>query len=260
MVMEMNREFIPGAEPLFLKGSRTGCLLLHGGGGGTTWDLKEFANLLHTRTGMTVWLPALSGYGTKTEDLETVTFDDLLQDAHNGLDFLLQSCDRAYVVGHSAGGVLALLLAAEREEIYGIVTWAAAFAVKMRMLSLLPTLSKIPLLRRAIPERYPAPVPQWLKDQGWIGYEELPTSVGFLMLEGIKRLKKELEKVTCPALIMQGSKDTMVAESSPKMIYEKISSERKEMWIVEGADHPMMNEEDYKHDLFNRTIEFLEGM
>lgn len=253
----MTRNFIPGAEPLFLEGSETGCLLLHGGGGGTTWDLKEFASLLHSRTGMTVWLPALSGYGTKPEDLESITFEDLLKDAHTGLDRLLETCREAFVVGHSAGGILSLLLASERDEIAGVVTWAAPLSVKNRALSLLPALSRIPLLRRAIPERYPAPVPQWLKNQGWIGYENLPSSVGLIMLEGMKRLKKNLGRVQCPALIIQGSRDSVVAESSPKRIYDRLGSERKELLIIEGADHPLMNEAEYKHTLFSRSIDFL---
>ena len=256
----MTRDFISGAEPLFLEGSDRGCLLLHGGGGGTTWDLKEFANKLHAETGMTVWLPALSGYGTRPEDLESVTLEDLLHDAHEGLDKLIRTCKTVFVVGHSAGGLLTLVLASEREEVSGIVTWAAPLTVKTRMISLLPILSKIPLLRRAIPERYPAPVPQWLKDQGWIGYEYLPTSVGFIMLDGIKLLKRSLKEVRCPALIIQGSKDTMVADSSPRRIYDTIASEVKEIWILEGADHPMMNEVEYKQALFARSIEFLQSI
>ncbi len=256
----MTRDFIPGAEPLLLEGNDRGCLLLHGGGGGTTWDLKEFANRLHGETGMTVWLPALSGYGTKPEDLESVTFEDLLKDAHDGLERLLQTCKMVFVVGHSAGGLLTLILAAERQEVAGIVTWAAPLTVKTRMISILPVLNKIPLLRRAIPERYPAPVPQWLKDQGWIGYEYLPTSVGFIMLDGIKRLKRSLKDVRCPALIIQGSMDSMVAASSPKRIYDALGSEVKEIWILEGADHPMMNEVEYKQALFARSIEFLQSI
>lgn len=46
----MRTEYLKGAEPLFIKGTRTGCLLLHGAGGGTAWDLKEFADALHMKT------------------------------------------------------------------------------------------------------------------------------------------------------------------------------------------------------------------
>ncbi len=253
----MVKDYLPGAEPLFLEGSDRGCLLLHGGGGGTTWDLKEFANLLHSETGMTIWLPALIGYGTTPEDLKKVTFKDLLLDAQHGLDRLLESCDEISVVGHSFGGLLALVLAASREEVTRIVTWAAPVKVKNRMLSLLPSLSKIPLLKRAVPETYDAPVPQWLKDQGWVGYEKLPTSVGFVMLDAMDSLKERLHRVQCPTLVIQGSADSMVSEDSAPTIYESIASNEKDLLIIEGADHPMMNQSEYKDELFIRTIDFL---
>ncbi|MFW9913805.1 MAG: carboxylesterase, partial [Candidatus Thorarchaeota archaeon] len=60
-----------------------------------------------------------------------------------------------------------------------------------------------------------------------------------------------------PALIIQGSRDDSVTEDSARRIYEKIASVKKDIWIVEGAGHPMMNDERYKDDLFERTIAFL---
>jgi carboxylesterase len=253
----LSREFILGAEPLFIDGSERGCLLLHGGGGGTTWDLKEFANILHTESRMTIWLPALTGYGTKPEDLYGVSFDDWLSDAHNGLDKLLEHCQHVCVVGHSAGGLISLVLASERKEVSALVTWAAPFSVRSRLLLLLPVISRIPLLRRAIPEKHPTGIPNWLREQGWVGYDWIPPSIGFSVRDGMKRLRKSLGRITCPALIIQGSRDNSVTEDSPRRIHEGLASEKKDIWIVEGAGHPMMNDERHKVDLFNRTIAFL---
>jgi carboxylesterase len=254
----MSKDYIPGAEPLFIEGSDRGCLLLHGGGGGTTWDLKEFANLLHADTGMTVWLPALTGYGTKPEDLYEVTFDDWLSDAHNGIDRLLEQCEQVCVVGHSAGGLISLILASEREEVNALVTWAAPYGVRSRLLLLLPVVSRIPLLRRAIPEKHPTGIPDWLRDQGWVGYDWIPPSIGLIVRDGMSRLRKALGKINCPTLIIQGSEDKAVTEDSPRQLYEGLGSEKKEILIVEGAGHPMMNDERYKDELFSRTIAFLE--
>jgi len=123
-------DHIPGAEPLFIEGNTRGCLLLHGGGGGSAWDLKVFANILHEKTGMTVWLPSLTGFGTRPEDLFGVTLDEWLSDAHSGLEMLLETCQQLYIVGHSLGGLLALLTASERSEVNGLVTWAAPYAIQ----------------------------------------------------------------------------------------------------------------------------------
>jgi esterase/lipase len=75
----------------------------------------------------------------------------------------------------------------------------------------------------------------------------------------MKRLRKSLVGITCPALIIQGSRDGSVTEDSARRIYEEIVSEKKEIWIVEGAGHPMMNDDRYKEALFTRTIAFLES-
>ena len=248
-----------GAEPLFINGNKRGCLLLHGAGGGTAWDLKEFATILHEKTEMTIWVPALKGFGTTPEDLYEVTFDDWMYNGTEGIDRLLEVCDQIYIVGHSMGGLLALLLASERVDIDAIVTWAAPYNVQIRLLSILPVISKIPLIRRVIPEKYPTPVPSWLREQGWVGYEWIPTSLGLVSIEGIKRLRKCLGDVKCPVLLIQGSHDQSISKDSARKIYNKLSSEDKEIHIIEGADHPIMNELEYKDELFSCTISFLEN-
>jgi len=253
-------EYLAGAEPLFIEGNARGCLLLHGAGGGTAWDLKEFARLLHEKTGMTIWLPSLTGFGTRPEDLFGVTLEDWLNDAQSGLGRLLETCERVFIMGHSAGGVLTLLKASERSEISGLVTWAAPYNVQTRLLSILPTLSRVPLLRRGIPKTHESTAPQWLKEKGWVGYEWIPTSIGLVMYDGLKRLKKALNRVSCPALIIQGTADGSITRDSAQKIFQSIASERKETLLIEGAHHPMMNEDKYKHELFTRTIEFLQGI
>ena len=250
-------DYLAGAEPLFIDGNRIGCLLLHGAGGGTAWDLKEFAHLLHEKTGMTVWLPSLTGFGTRPEDLLNVTLDDWLKDASSGLERLLETCERVFIVGHSAGGVLALLTASERREVNGVVTWAAPYDVKTRALYMLPILSRVPLLRRSIPKTHETAIPTWLREKGWVGYDWIPTSIGLIMLDALKRLRTALNRVSCSALIIQGTADGAVTGNSAEKIFRNLASEKKEICLIEGAHHPMMNEEKYKDELFNRTLDFL---
>jgi hypothetical protein len=81
------KRYLEGAEPLFLEGGERGLLLLHGAGGGTAWDMKEFAAAAHRR-GWTVWLPSLPGFGTRPEELTDVTAEDWLDEARKGADLL----------------------------------------------------------------------------------------------------------------------------------------------------------------------------
>ncbi|MFW9793382.1 MAG: alpha/beta hydrolase [Candidatus Thorarchaeota archaeon] len=247
-------DYLPGAEPLFIEGNQRGCLLIHGAGGGSAWDLKEFADIINKKTGMTVWLPSLTGFGTKPEDLFNVSLDDWLEDAISGLDRLLETCQQVFIVGHSVGGVLTLLTASTRSEVVGITTWAAPYNVQSRLFPLLPVLSRIPLLRKAIPERHKSFPPEG--QQGWVGYEWIPSSIGLLMHDALKRLKRSLKDVTCPALIIQGTADKEVSKDSPRRIFDSLSSKKKEIHMIEGAPHAIMSNDRYKEDLFTRTIGF----
>ncbi|MFX0211816.1 MAG: alpha/beta hydrolase [Candidatus Hodarchaeota archaeon] len=252
----MITQFLEGAEPLFLSGSNTGCLLLHGAGGGTTWDLKEFAHTLYSKTGITIWLPALTGFGTRPEDLKDVTFSDWMNDTREGVKKLQKNCNRIFIVGHSMGGILALIIASEQKKIDAVVTWAAPFNVRIRKITLLPIIIRIPILKGLIPKQYHTGV---LLDSDWVGYEWIPSSIGLVVLEGMKYLKQSLNKVTCPSFIVQGTMDEGVSQNSAKRIFQAINSKKKEIWYVEGAPHALMTDKRYKKELFERTISFLEA-
>ncbi len=253
-----HQEYLPGAEPLFIEGSNLGCLLLHGAGGGTAWDLKEIAEYLHEQFGATVWLPSLSGFGTKPEDLMAVSFDQWMNDAQSGLERLKSTCEQVVILGHSYGGLLGLLLAANNENISALITWAAVYKIKDRRLGLLPILYKIPLVRRLIPQKFPFNPPESLIDQGWVGYSWMPVSIVHSITEGLSRLKRSISKVKCPTFIIQGSLDERVTDDSPHIIYRSISSSKKDIWIVEGGYHPLMQDRDLKSELFKRTGQFIE--
>lgn len=255
----MSSNFLEGAEPLFIKGSDVGCLLLHGTGGGTTWDLKEFAHTLHSKTGFTIWLPALKGFGTQPENLKDVTFSDWMTDAMSGLTKLQQDCNQIFIVGHSMGGLLALILASERKDINAVITWAAPISTRIRKLTFFPIIIRIPILKRIIPKQIPTGRTE-LIEKGWVGYDWLPSSIGLLILEGFKLLRQSLYKISCPAFIIQGTKDESVSDRSAQDIFDAIKSKEKEIWYVEGAPHAIMTDDTYKTELFLRTIAFIDSV
>ncbi len=251
-------QYLEGAEPLYIKGSNVGCLLLHGAGGGTAWDLKEFAYTMNKRMGSTIWLPTLTGFGTQPEDLFDVNLSDWMNDARKGLKKLQEECDHLLILGHSMGGLLTLLLAAESPDISAIVTWAAPFRVRSRLFPLLPLITKIPILKRVIPEKVPSGSSDLLRKLGWVGYDWIPSSIGFAAIEGLKAIKASIQNLTCPAFIIQGTKDEFISKNSAQEIYDSIRSDIKEIWLIHNATHALFNEEQYKEELFIRTITFFE--
>ncbi|MFW9778027.1 MAG: alpha/beta hydrolase [Candidatus Heimdallarchaeota archaeon] len=254
----MGTEFLPGAEPLFLEGSSNqGCLLLHGAGGGSAWDLKEFAYFLHKKAKMAIRLPTLKGFGSKSEDLRDVVYQDWHQQAEDQVAVLQAGYDDVFVVGHSFGGIIALLLSANHPRIAGLTLWSTPFEIKSRLFKLLPILVKIPGTKRLFSFHVKTPAPVHLKGLGWIGYEKVPASLGLVILEGFSRLKKTIHKVTCPTLIVQGENDELIQEKSAERIFHGISSHRKDVCILNGARHPFMFDPNIKKLLFRKTIDFL---
>ena len=58
-------------------------------------------------------------------------------------------------------------------------------------------------------------------------------------------------------MIIQGTHDEMVAKNSPTKIYNGIKSVKKEIFLIEGAHHPLMQEKEFKGELFDRTTQFI---
>ena len=109
-----------------------------------------------------------------------------------------------------------------------------------------------------IPDKFPTPAPEELRQIGWVGYDWIPSSIGMIIIEGLNRMKQSLSNVTCPSFIIQGTEDEGVSDDSARKIYDNINSVTKDLWYVEGAHHPLMNDDTYKEELFARTIAFLE--
>jgi len=255
--LELSRgKYMEGAEPLFLEGGERGLLLLHGAGGGSAWDMKEFAAAANRR-GWTVCLPSLPGFGTRPEDLIGITAGDWLDESRNGVDRLASECTTVTVVGHSVGGALALLLAAEDEMITRTVAWSAPWKINNRLLPLLPLVSSVPLVRRLVPERVPVETPTAIKDAGWVGYEWLPVSIGLPVLDVLKRLHEDAGEITSPVFLVQGTGDTVIDSASAGRILKELAGSEKKSWTIDGGSHVLM-QGPRKDELFARTLAFIE--
>ena len=127
---------IKGAEPFFLMGGETGVLLIHGFSG-IPAEMYLLGKSLQD-AGFTVLAPRLTGHGGNAKMLEGTTAENWMDAVRDGYAILKGAVKRIYVVGHSMGGILSLILASE-EEVAGVVTIAAPITIaKERGISLLP--------------------------------------------------------------------------------------------------------------------------
>jgi carboxylesterase len=126
--MTNKQKFQPTRGSLFIPGGSSGVLLIHSLGG-SPLEMKSVAHAL-SRKGMTVYCPVVPGltFGTDVSGLST--WHDWYQTVSKAFDDLRGMCDTVIIGGASAGSILALRLAAYRQDqAAGLMLYAPTLAV-----------------------------------------------------------------------------------------------------------------------------------
>lgn len=198
------------------------------------------------------------GYGTKTENLSNSTTEDFKNDAAAGIALLRERFDKVGVIGHSEGGTIALMLAAEQKadfivSLAGMVISGAETLLWQNRISLAQ--AGIPqesidsyckILGEAFEARInggsaPNPerndLPDALKQNylAVLAQLQTPYMSYFISLD----MRKILYKVGCPVLALNGTKDIQVeAESNLNALADGMTANNiRKIEKVEDVNH-----------------------
>jgi carboxylesterase len=215
---------------------KIGVLLLHG----FTSSLRTVDGLLPylEKAGIDYEMPVLRGHGTRYQDLSVVTARDWYVDAQRALIKLKNRVDRVVVVGLSMGGLVALELGMKHaDKIAGLVTVAPALIFADPLVKLTPLLARI--------FKY-WPSPPGFNDQSLANknenYAKFATSAFLSLYRYGSWIAENLRDVVTPIRIIMSKKDQVVAPRSANIIYEKVSSPRRELLWYEESGHEMMQD------------------
>lgn len=228
---EESFQIMSGAEAFTIQKGRTGCLLCHGFTG-TPDEMREIGEFLAERN-VSVIAPRLPGHGTTVEDMMTKNADDWYKEYQNAYYQLEEICDEIFICGLSMGGVLTLKHAMAR-KVSGIITLATPVrtrGVEMDLVQMLNPFIKRLTLKKSKKE---------LEDQkrsNIIAYERYPLGAVASLVKIIKETRKNLDKITDPILIIQGSLDEKWIAESAKIIFNSISSKDKELIYLKKTPH-----------------------
>ena len=164
---------------------------------------------------------AKNTYSHELDDLKTVV--DAIASGEIGKNII--DIAKMGLLGHSRGGGVSLIFAANDERIQCVTTWSAIARV----------------------ERYnDETIKQWEKE-GYIEMENKRTNQMMRLnkefLEDIKKNGKKLnilkaaEKLEIPALIVHGENDESVPVSEANEIYNSLDGFGNELEIIEGGTH-----------------------
>jgi len=223
MAARTDEPFDPAVvAPWEIGGGQRGCLLLHGFAG-TPPELRRLGERL-AGSGWRCRGPLLAGHGTTPERLAATRWTDWVESARSALDSLRRHCDSVSLVGQSAGGAIALHLAATEPDI----TAVACLATPVWLSGLAPRL--LPVLKHLVRWDRPGGEVDLYRLQGidelWSYGRRSTTSVHELV-RLLDRVRDELVTVRAPVLILHGERDRVIDPANAGEIASRLLSSRE---------------------------------
>jgi acylglycerol lipase len=169
-----------------------------------------------------------------------------------------------FLLGHSAGGVVACIYALEQQaRLKGLICESFAHEVPapdfalavLKGLSHLAPHAHVLKLENADFSRDPRVVEQMNQDP-LIAHEAQASSTMAELVRADERLKQEFPRITLPVLILHGTADKATKPSGSQRFYEMTGSSDKTLKLYEGHFHDLLNDLD-KQTVMNDILAWL---
>ncbi|MGG1594586.1 alpha/beta hydrolase [Terribacillus saccharophilus] len=245
--MSIQYPVLKDAEPFYFEGNRIGILVSHGFTG-STQSMRPLGDA-YAKAGYTVCGPRLQGHGTHYEDMEQATYMDWIASIEEGYHWLKERCDTIIVTGLSMGGTLTLYMAEKYPDIHAIIPINAAVTV--------PSMENVHELGEV---RYLDAIGSDIKDPQVkeLAYEKTPVQSVKEILQLMEKVRGDLSKVTCPALIFVSDEDHVVPPANAQLIHDEIAAERKILYPLRNSYHVATLDYD-QQIIIEKTLEFIES-
>ena len=208
-----------------------GVLLIHGFSG-SPGHMRPIADALAAQ-GFAVRGILLPGHGTTPEDMMRFSWQDWLLSARTAAREMRARYPRFSVVGHSMGGVIALILASEMDLTACVVIAAPMRTVNCFRHLALPVSLVHPMVKKRIDNNE-----RGMLDQKYdFTHTRFPTKRTHDLSVLMSRAKQHLGLVRCPLLAVQSHADRVVTADSPDIILRGIASRKKAMLWLDKAPH-----------------------
>ena len=221
---------LAGAEPWAAEGGPEGALVLHGFTGNPQ-SMRPLARAF-AEAGFTTELPLLPGHGTVIEDMIPTRWADWHRAAEEAYAGLARRCRRVVVAGLSMGGTLTCRLAADHPEIAGIVV--------VNPLVDPPADSFFEILSGLLESgtEVMAGVGSDIAMPGITeaAYAGSPVAAAKSLFEGVRQLRPDLSRITCPVLIYTSTQDHVVPPVSSDVLAASVSGPVERV-ILERSYH-----------------------
>ncbi|WP_404427183.1 carboxylesterase [Ureibacillus chungkukjangi] len=238
-------------KPFFFQAGKRAVLLLHGFTGSSS-DVRMLGRFLE-KQGYTSHAPHYKGHGVPPEQLIETSPDEWWEDVVKGYNTLKEAgYDEIAVVGLSLGGVFSLKLSL-MEPVKGIVTMCSPMTMKTTDLMFNGVLKYAKDFKRfeGKTESEIEQEVEAIKSKGMPSLAQLQSLV--------TDVRKELDMVYAPILVIQSKNDTIIDPHSAHIIYEEVESLKKDIKWFEHSGHVITLDKE-KQLLHETVYDFLQSL
>ena len=246
-----------GAEPLSLgpASSRKAVLFVHGFSGSPR-DFHDLPDRV-AGAGWRVRAPLLPGHGTSCFDFEGITIEGLVEAVRNEVRALREHSETLVVLGHSMGGALATLVAAET-PVDGLILAAPYYGITHKCYYLLPVERWAKLLSPLVrwvyssPTRLPIKRAEARKDIVCYAWIPMRAALTVMRLAERARAPELLDAITVPVLLVHSRSDSVASPEAAAHAAHALSSEIKRTVWLDRSDHIIFW--DYDREMVAREV------
>lgn len=210
-------------------------LLIHGFAGGA-YDYGNLPNDLEFVNNYKVFTYTLPGHDKAI--INKVTKDDWIKMSEMQIEKIIKhGYKEIYVIGHSMGGVIAAYLASKYKEVKKLVLAAPAFQYLKFKNNKMDVIESIKI------------VPNLIKEYS---SEEVISRIFKVPITTVKEFMalthdhyNDIKSIKCPTLIIHGTKDEMVPDTSVNYVYDNIKSTSVTLVEISGLTHDLFINDRY---------------
>ena len=210
-------------------------LLIHGFAGGA-YDYGDLPNDLELINNYKVFTYTLPGHNKSI--INNVTKDDWIKKSEYQIEKIISHGYKdIYVIGHSMGGVIASYLASKYKEVKKLVLAAPAFQYfkfENNKINILESIKVVPTLFK-----------DYDKSEVISRIFKVPVSTIREFTSLVKEHHDDIKNIKCPTLIIHGTKDEIVPNSSTAYVYDNIKSSSVLLVEFENLTHDLFINDRY---------------
>ena len=227
---------IRGAQTIDLQEEGSpGVLLLHGFGD-TPQTLALLARKLH-KSGYSVYAPLLPGHGRNMEAFGKSRATDWISGARSALAAMRVRHTSVSIVGLSMGGALAVLLAAELDELPALVLIAPYLGMSRALRLAASTHRAWERFVGEVNSRDPRSIRDPIEREKNLAYGAITGRALFELSKVVKRARKSLRDVKAPTMIIQSREDPRCPPEVAEFALKALGAKDKKLIWTEGAGH-----------------------